>query len=96
MFEYGHLSGSMFASVQGGPYASPQIAACIDRLRSLEVSGVGQSSWGPTIFAFCANQEEAEKLTECLPEFEEFTDANFTITSPDNHGVRTQKSVSVS
>ena len=86
VFEYGHLSGSSFASVQGGPYASPQIAAGIDRLRGLGVQGVGQSSWGPTMFAFCVSQDDAEKLANLLPQYQEFTGAVLLITAPDNQG----------
>jgi len=91
IFQYGHLAGRSFSSIQGGPYASPQIAACIDRLRHIGIQGVGQSSWGPTIFAFCMNQDAAEELAERLPQFEEFTGANLSITPPDNQGAAIER-----
>jgi beta-ribofuranosylaminobenzene 5'-phosphate synthase len=62
VFEYGRTAGECFSPIQGGPYASEDIARTIDALRSLGVAGVGQSSWGPTVFAFTADLAEAEDL----------------------------------
>ena len=51
--------GDHFSPVQGGRYASPEVAAVLDLLARNGVEGYGQSSWGPTGFAFLASQEEA-------------------------------------
>lgn len=59
LFAYNQLAGRAFAPVQGGTYASPAIAEAIAQLRGLGVAGVGQSSWGPTVFALCADADRA-------------------------------------
>ena len=86
VFEYGYLSGSMFEEVQGGPYASLRIQQGIDRLRHLNVAGVGQSSWGPTVFAFCPNCNFAESLMHDLAEFPEFASASMLVAHANNGG----------
>lgn len=53
--EVGHLQmvmGDYFAPFQGAPLLSPKVTAAIDWLKAQGLSGVGQSSWGPTGFAF--------------------------------------------
>lgn len=62
VYQYGRLAGLCFAEIQGGPFASPQLAEWVEAIRGRGVAGVGQSSWGPTLFAFVENQSEAEDL----------------------------------
>lgn len=64
LYDYGRRAGEAFASVQGGAYRNASIAAWVDRLRAWRQAGVGQSSWGPTLFAVCDGQESAEGLVE--------------------------------
>ena len=55
--------GDYFSSVQGGSrFTSPQVAACLDLLAREGAHGIGQSSWGPTGFAFAPSQLEADRL----------------------------------
>jgi beta-ribofuranosylaminobenzene 5'-phosphate synthase len=54
--------GDYFGAVQGGRFASPRVAAVLDALATSGVEGYGQSSWGPTGFAFAASHAEAERL----------------------------------
>jgi len=63
MSEIQDIVGDHFAPVQGGRYASPKVAACLSWLKAEGVSGLGQSSWGPTGFAF-ADAAKAEALLE--------------------------------
>lgn len=51
--------GDHFAAAQGGRFASPGVAAALNRLAACGVRGYGQSSWGPTGFVFAASAEEA-------------------------------------
>jgi len=46
------LVGQTFAPAQGGPYARPELQAIVDFLRAEGLHGVGQSSWGPTLYGF--------------------------------------------
>jgi beta-ribofuranosylaminobenzene 5'-phosphate synthase len=89
LFEYGRLAGECFASVQSGPYASAEIAACVKMLRTLGAHGVGQSSWGPTVFAVVENQSRAEQLVAQMRTIPAWRDHSMQITSADNHGAHT-------
>lgn len=65
LYEFNSRVGDIFASVQGGRYASRATADCITRLRSLGVRGVGQSSWGPSVFAV-VRHEDAEGIVRLV------------------------------
>ncbi len=59
--------GRHFAPAQGGsPYASLQVGRALAWLRNQGVSGIGQSSWGPTGFAFLPTEEAARDIMEAL------------------------------
>lgn len=63
--EVGHLQarmGDYFAPSQGGVFTSPRVGAVLEALRADGVTGLGQSSWGPTGFAFAASDAEAQLL----------------------------------
>lgn len=47
----GHV-GRAFASVQGGGWVRPDLDLILDRIRAEGLVGVGQSSWGPTLYGF--------------------------------------------
>jgi beta-RFAP synthase len=59
------LVGSCFASVQEGPF-HPAGAALVRRLREAGACGVGQSSWGPAVYAFAADEREERRLIDLL------------------------------
>ena len=57
------LLGDHFAPMQGGRrFTSPEVGACLDALGRAGAHGVGQSSWGPTGFAFTSSAAEADRL----------------------------------
>jgi beta-ribofuranosylaminobenzene 5'-phosphate synthase len=57
------ILGDHFASMQGGArFTSPAVACVVDALERAGAQGIGQSSWGPTGFAFAATPGEAERL----------------------------------
>ena len=58
--------GDHFAPAQGGRFASPRVARALAALRRLGAPGVGQSSWGPTGFAFARDEVEAGRLRQAL------------------------------
>ncbi|WP_245409414.1 beta-ribofuranosylaminobenzene 5'-phosphate synthase family protein [Methyloceanibacter sp. wino2] len=63
--EVGYLQarmGEYFAPSQGGIFTSPRVGAVLEALRADGVTGLGQSSWGPTGFAFADSEAEAERL----------------------------------
>jgi beta-ribofuranosylaminobenzene 5'-phosphate synthase len=55
------LTGKHFAQAQGGVYSSSAAAECIEFLRSTDAYGVGQSSWGPALYAV-VKQEQAKQI----------------------------------
>lgn len=44
--------GRSFAPVQGGLYARPDLEPIVNHMRGEGLVGVGQSSWGPTLYGF--------------------------------------------
>jgi beta-ribofuranosylaminobenzene 5'-phosphate synthase len=44
--------GTAFAPAQGGIYATRHAAVIVNELKRLGFAGAGQSSWGPTLYAF--------------------------------------------
>ncbi|NIL97131.1 MAG: beta-RFAP synthase [Planctomycetales bacterium] len=86
IFRYGITAGNCFATRQSaGPFATPRLAQLVDQLRANGICGVGQSSWGPTIFALCANQTEAEHHLQQLTRHSANGDLDCLIAAP-NHG----------
>jgi beta-RFAP synthase len=58
--------GDYFGAVQGGRFASPAVAAILDLLAANGVEGYGQSSWGPTGFAFTPSLARARVLRDIV------------------------------
>jgi len=62
----GHV-GNHFSPAQGGSYARPAVESVVRHLVDEGLSGVGQSSWGPTIYAFADSPIERRiELLGCL------------------------------
>lgn len=64
LHEFNRRAGEPFAAAQGGAYASTEIADLIADVRKCGVKGVGQSSWGPTVFAVVGDSDSALSLLE--------------------------------
>ena len=62
LYDFNGRVGAGFAPVQAGTYTNPRTAELIAYLRREGVHGVGQSSWGPTVFAVLADAEQAHYL----------------------------------
>lgn len=55
--------GDYYAPAQGGSrFMSPDVSAVLDALGEAGATGIGQSSWGPTAFAFAPSPGEAERM----------------------------------
>jgi beta-RFAP synthase len=78
--------GETFAPVQGGTYANRRVAEVVALLRQLGVRGVGQSSWGPAVFAVVRDAEHAEALAAQLRHEAALADAQVFVTRGDNRG----------
>ncbi len=79
--------GACFAPVQGGRYAAPQASAIVAELTSLGFVGIGQSSWGPTLFGFAsASQVDLGMAVECLRQRIGLDESAVFWTRADNQG----------
>lgn len=78
--------GDHFAGAQGGRYASPNVAAALDLLARRGVDGYGQSSWGPTGFAFAASEAEARRLQRIVAPLASSSGLETRIVRGRNHG----------
>jgi beta-ribofuranosylaminobenzene 5'-phosphate synthase len=89
VYRFGRLAGECFAAVQGGPFATGEIAKLVDSIRAYGIPGAGQSSWGPTVFAICESEAEANSLRDWLGSRAK-SDAPYdvSIASPNNEGAR--------
>ena len=61
-------SGLLFEDVQGGPYNGPIITSLVETLTSLGAVGIGQSSWGPSVFCWFESDESARNLLNRVPD----------------------------
>jgi beta-RFAP synthase len=88
LFEFNNLAGQPFANIQGGTYASPQIAELIQFIRRQGISGAGQSSWGPTVFAIAEDESRANDLAAKIRQSFNFQKNEVLVTSACNEGAR--------
>lgn len=86
--EYGYQSGLYYSDAAGGAYASSAATAIVDRIRGLGQFAVGQSSWGPTIFAIGPSEKDANWLVEKLAQGEDDVACHAEVVSVDNVGMR--------
>jgi len=56
--------GAYFGPMQGGPYVSEGVTAVLEGFAADGVTGLGQSSWGPTGFAFAESETQGQALLE--------------------------------
>jgi beta-RFAP synthase len=89
--EVGHLQermGVYFAGIQGGPYVSQSVATALNWLKAKGLTGLGQSSWGPTGFAFVATEAEGRVLLAELRGKRELANLRFELAEGRNEGAR--------
>lgn len=87
--EVGHLQtlmGAYFAPLQGGAYTSPRVAHVIESLRTQGVTGLGQSSWGPTGFAFAASEDAGKELMAAARKLDKTSTLDFVVARGRNRG----------
>ncbi len=86
VYRFGRFAGECFSTMQGGPFANAQIGRWVKLIREFGVTGVGQSSWGPSVFAVTANDEEADRLVCWIRG--RVTDAEYevAVARPNNSG----------
>lgn len=58
------ITGRWFASVQGGTFAAGMSADLVARMPQWGAAGVGQSSWGPTVYGVVDGEDAGAALAE--------------------------------
>jgi beta-RFAP synthase len=86
LHEFNHKAGEFFKPVQGGIYSHSLTAYLVNMLRNWGITGVGQSSWGPTLFVLTESEGEAEALRERLRPVPELAEYEVLVTAGCNHG----------
>jgi beta-ribofuranosylaminobenzene 5'-phosphate synthase len=86
--------GAYFGPLQGGPYVSKGVAEIADWLARAGVTGIGQSSWGPTGYVFAPSQAEAERLLEAAVKRAQGSSLRFEIASARNRPASIERSMS--
>lgn len=88
VYRFGYRAGECFAPVQGGPYNGRRVAELVAEIRELGVPGVGQSSWGPTLFCIVPGPKEAGTLVDELRRRHQDEQLEIDITAADNAGAQ--------
>jgi beta-ribofuranosylaminobenzene 5'-phosphate synthase len=86
LYEFNARVGEAFAPVQGGIYANARVTELVSFVRGQGVRGVGQSSWGPTVFAVVADEDRAERLATQLRHHFALEEPAVLVTPAHNHG----------
>jgi beta-RFAP synthase len=85
LYNFNARVGAAFAPFQGGPYAGPRVAELVAWLRE-SCRGVGQSSWGPGVFAVVADEDRARHLAGRLRQHFALDAEQVLVTPAANHG----------
>lgn len=62
--EVQRVTGGWFAASQGGRFAPGPTAALVAAMAAAGAAGVGQSSWGPTVYGLAGSDREAEVVAD--------------------------------
>lgn len=91
--EFGQLNGSHFAPVQGGVFADPQMAELAKSLTDQGCAGVGQSSWGPTLWVLCSDEADAIRRRAEIASHPSARACTIHVTTAQNSGSHAHQSV---
>ena len=90
LFDFGRTVGEYFAPVQGGTYADASMAELVEYLGRQGLHGIGQTSWGPTIFVLCADSQVAEQLVADVSADARWSGCRCRTAAPMNTGALVQ------
>ncbi len=88
LYRYGYQAGLLFAKSQGGAYAGRLATRLVEWTRAQGIAGVGQSSWGPTIFALLPDPASAADFATRLRRQFAAEALELVIAAPANRGAR--------
>jgi beta-RFAP synthase len=83
------MVGDCFASVQGGRFSNPISEKIVDFLLDRGAAGVGQSSWGPTVYGLIQGRNQARQLAKKVGAFmAELGGGQILCLQPQNRGAQ--------
>lgn len=82
------LTGNHFAQAQGGTYHSQEAANCIDFMKKTGVYGVGQSSWGPALYAVVKKEQAKQILAKVKAYLHQGVGGQVFIAKANNKGAK--------
>lgn len=86
------IIGGYFAPAQGGrPWTSERVGRLAEKLAAEGAHGIGQSSWGPTGFAFVPTEKAANRLYHSLNEDAKAEGLEILIARGRNVGAHVEK-----
>jgi predicted sugar kinase len=83
---YGRIIGEYFAPEQGGVFSSQQVQKLADWLKTKDVTGIVQSSWGPTVCIPAESDEAALDLQQLISQAPDADQFSVRIASGMNSG----------
>ncbi len=86
LWDYGKTVGEYFLPVQQGLFADVRMARLADQLRRDGITGMAQTSWGPTIAVLCPTVPAATELMTQLQSQGQWTDCRIQLVSGRNRG----------
>ncbi len=84
--EYGRIVGEYFSPWQGGVLSSPLMREIAAKIHAMGYHGVGQSSWGPTMFVLCRDDAHAEDFCSEFKQSSNTSDCDVQVVAPLNCG----------
>ncbi len=91
VYRFGKTAGECFSAVQQGPYHGPLLTGIVETARNLGVTGVGQSSWGPTIYCLLPDAVSAAGFADKMKSSMTSADLECVIAQPCNLGAIVKK-----
>jgi beta-RFAP synthase len=88
LYEFNRRVGEAFRLVQGGTYAHPASEEVLSFIRRHDIPGVGQSSWGPALFAVTADLGQGVHLAARLRQQFSFSPTEVFVTAAANAPAR--------
>ncbi len=86
LWDYGKTVGEYFLPVQQGLFADVRMTRLADHLRREGITGIAQTSWGPTIAVLRPSTHAAEELVTQLQTVGQWTDCRIQLVHGLNRG----------
>ena len=86
LHEFGLIASQPFQEAQGGAFSTALATQAAEYLLEAGVEGVGQSSWGPTLYALLPGRQEAETAAGELRKQFDLGQEEVLITRPRSRG----------